>query len=238
MEHLDSSLTMKSNGFERSGGLFLYDYVLSGNCYKVRLLLSFLELTHEVIPVDFYPGREHKQPNFLQINPLGQIPVIMDGDYILPDAQAILIYLAAKYDSSGCWYPKDAMIQGRIAQWLAFADSITATCSAARLHDMLGYELDIEEARLGGNRNLRYLDDLLVENEIMGLEWLVKDFPTIADVACFPYVALAGDGGISLDDYPAIRRWINRFKAFPRFIVMPGIPPLHGLRDNKGNFLP
>ena len=80
--------------------------------------------------------------------------------------------------------------------------------------------------------------DWLVENEIMGLEWLVKDFPTIADVACFPYVALAGDGGISLDDYPAIRRWINRFKALPRFIVMPGIPPLHGLRDNEGNLLP
>ena len=228
---------MMQKNLPQAEGLYLYDYILSGNCYKVRLLLSFLELNHELIPIDFFPGFEHKQPDFLQINPLGQIPVIMDDGFILPDAQAILVYLAVKYDSTGSWYPKDAMLQGRITQWLAFADSITATCSAARLHDKLGIELNIEEARQGGHRNLRYLEDHLVENRIIGIEWLVGATPTIADISCFPYVALAEEGGISLNDYPAIRSWINRFKALPNFVVMPGIPPLHGIRDNEGNLL-
>ena len=137
----------------------------------------------------------------------------------------------------GSWYPKDAMLQGRITQWLAFADSITATCSAARLHDKLGIKLNIEEARQGGHRNLRYLEDHLVENRIIGIEWLVGETPTIADISCFPYAALAEEGGISLNDYPAIRSWINRFKALANFVVMPGIPPLHGIKDNEGNLL-
>ena len=64
-------------------GLYLYDYILSGNCYKVRLFLSFLKLEHELIPIDFYPGSEHKQTEFLELNPLGQIPVLMDDGFVL-----------------------------------------------------------------------------------------------------------------------------------------------------------
>ena len=219
-----------------SKGLYLYDYILSGNCYKVRLLLSFLELEHELIPIDFYPGFEHKQTDFLELNPLGQIPVILDNGFVLPDAQAILVYLAAKYDSTEAWYPKDPELQGRVTQWLAFADSITATCSAARLHDKLGFQLNIEEARIGGHKNLRLLEDHLIENKIKRMDWMVLKTPTIADIACFPYVALAEEGGISLNDYPVTRNWINRFKILPRFLVMPGIHPLHGIKDNEGKY--
>jgi glutathione S-transferase len=214
--------------------LKLYDYVLSGNCYKIRLLLTFLDLPFESIPIDFYPGREHKQPDFLEKNPLGQLPVLEDGQHRQSDAQAILTYLAAKYDTSGQWFPADPVNKGRVVEWLSFAENITATCSAARLHDILGYEIDITAARLGGHRNLQHLDDHLVENEITSDEWLIGVGPTIADVACFPYVALAEDGGISLNNYPAIRRWIVRFKSLPRFIPMPGIPPPHHLVDNAG----
>ena len=92
-------------------GLYLYDYILSGNCYKVRLFLSFLKLEHELIPIDFFPGFEHKQTEFLELNPLGQIPLLMDDGFVLPDAQAILVYLAAKYDSTEAWYPKDPKLQ-------------------------------------------------------------------------------------------------------------------------------
>ena len=110
---------MMQKNLPQDEGLYLYDYILSGNCYKVRLILSFLELNHELIPIDFFPGFEHKQPEFLQINPLGQIPVIIDDGFILPDAQAILVYLAVKYDSKGSWYSKDAMHQGKIIQLCA-----------------------------------------------------------------------------------------------------------------------
>ena len=76
----------------------LYDYELSGNCYKLRLLLSFLKIDYKTVPVEFYPGREHKSEWFLSINPLGQLPVIDDDGFVLRDAQAILVYLASRYD--------------------------------------------------------------------------------------------------------------------------------------------
>ncbi len=202
----------------------LYDYVLSGSCYKVRLLLSILGLEHEPVPVDFYPGRAHKEPDFLDINPLGQLPVLEDGDTRLRDAQAILIYLAAKYDTGRSWFPDDSASQGEIAMWLSFAGGEIMNASAARLHDMLGYELDIEKVRAAAHDAFRILDDHLTEREIAGLDWIAAmPHPTIADIACFPYVALAGDGGVSLDDTRAIQRWLDRVKAIPGFIPMPGI---------------
>ena len=106
----------------------LYDYELSGNCYKLRLLMSMLGVKYKSVPIDFYPGREHKSDWFLAINPLGQLPVLDDDGLVLRDAQAILVYLAARYDPSKKWYPvDDPKMLGEIGQWLAFADGITAT---------------------------------------------------------------------------------------------------------------
>ena len=205
----------------------LYDYELSGNCYKIRLLLGFLGLEWETRRIDFHPGREHKSEWFLAINPLGQVPVIEDGDFRLRDAQAILVYLAAKSDESGRWYPTgDAKTLGEIAMWLAFADGITATASAARLHDGLAYELDVSEARSGAHALFRVLDEHLWFQEQEGRDWLCSpDHPTIADVACFPYVVLSEEGGISRMPYPAIRRWTDRVKRIPGFIPMSGVFP-------------
>ena len=201
----------------------LYDYVLSGSCYKVRLFLSMLGKDFEPIPVDYYPGGEHKTPEFLEINPLGQIPVLRDGGLTLRDAQAILVYLAGRYDTGRTWYPEDAETQGQIAMWLSFAGGEIMNSSAARLHDMLFYDFDIDKVRAAARAAFRVLDDHLTEREIDGADWIVGDAPTIADIACFPYVALSGDGGIPLDDYNAIRRWIARFKTIPGFTIMPGI---------------
>lgn len=204
----------------------LYDYVLSGSCYKVRLFLSILGLEYETVPVDFYPGRKHREPDFLDINPLGQLPVLDDGAFRLRDAQAILVYLAGKYDEGRSWYPDDAATQGTIAMWLSFAGGEIMNSSAARLHDMLGYEFDIDKVRAAAHTAFRVLDDHLTAQEIEGSEWIAAaPHPTIADIACFPYVALSGDGGIAHDDYHAIRHWLTRMKAIPGFIEMPGIHP-------------
>ncbi len=100
--------------------LRLYDYSLSGSCYKVRLLLGFLELSYEREQVDFYPGRSHKSLDFLEINPLGQIPDFQDGDLRLRDAQAILCHLANKYDKTGQWLPRDPDKFGTVMMWLMF----------------------------------------------------------------------------------------------------------------------
>ncbi len=205
----------------------LYDYPLSGNCYKVRLLLGILDLHADLIPIDFFPGRAHKHPDFLNINPLGQIPVLEDGDLRLRDAQAILVYLAAKYDGTRTWYPSDPETLGKVSMWLAFADRITATASAARLHDTMHYDFDIEQCRTEAHAAFRILDAHLWFAEAAGAQWIAtSDHPTIADIACFPYVMLSEEGGISREDYPAIRRWTDRVKGIKGFITMPGIFPL------------
>lgn len=201
----------------------LYDYILSGSCYKVRLFLSMIGKDYETVPVDYYPGGEHKTPEFLEINPLGQIPVLTDEELTLRDAQAILVYLAGKYDPDRKWYPEDPRLQGEIAMWLSFAGGEIMNSSAARLHDMLFYDFDLDKVRAAAHAAFRVLDDHLTDREILGRHWIVGENPTVADIACFPYVALSGDGGISLDDYHAIRRWISRVKRIPGFIVMPGI---------------
>jgi glutathione S-transferase len=205
----------------------LYDYELSGNCYKLRLLMNILQIPHETMPVDFYPGREHKSDWFLRINPLGQLPVINDDGLVLRDAQAILVYLASRYDPIGLWYPRgDPALLGEMSQWLSFADAITSTASAARLHDGLFYELDIDAARAGAHRLFRILDEHLWFGEQLGRDWIcTASHPTIADIACFPYVMLSEEGGISRQNYPAMRRWLDRVKRIKGFIVMPGIFP-------------
>ena len=207
----------------------LYDFDLSGNCYKLRLLMALLDIAYEKIPIDFYPGNEHKNDAFLAINPFGQLPVLEDGDFRLRDAQAILVYLASKYDSNGAWYPVNSPERmGEVNQWMAFADMITGTASAARLHDGLFYDdIDVDKARTGAHRLFRILDEHLWFAGKDGQDWVCTGTaPTIADIACFPYIMIALEGGISLQDYPSIRLWTNRVKRLPGFIVMPGIFPV------------
>ncbi|WP_454740426.1 glutathione S-transferase family protein [Cupriavidus necator] len=201
----------------------LYNYELSGNCYKLRLLMHLLGVAYTSVAVDFHPGREHRSEAFLAINPFGQLPVIEDGDYRLRDAQAILVYLASRYDETLSWFPMDPEARGQVVSWLAVADDITRTASAARLHDALGYQLDVETARRDTHVLFRRIDDHLAEAEIAGRGWLVGNSATIADIACFPYVALSHEGGIARDSYPALRRWIERVRRLDGFIGMPGI---------------
>ncbi|MBK7614858.1 MAG: glutathione S-transferase family protein [Burkholderiales bacterium] len=202
----------------------LYDYELSGNCYKVRQLAAWLGLPLQRVPVNLHPGRQHKSAEFLAINPLGQVPVIVDDGLVLRDSQAILVYLASRHDGDGRWYPADAQARGQIAQWLAVAEDLNRTASAARTHDTLGdTRIAVEAARAGARAAFRTLDDHLAERASAGAHWLVGRAPSIADIACFPYVALAQDGGLSLDAYPALRHWIWRFCHLPGFIGMGGI---------------
>ncbi|OYW97724.1 MAG: glutathione S-transferase, partial [Rhizobiales bacterium 32-66-8] len=92
----------------------LYDFELSGNCYKLRLLMSILKLRYDIIPVDFYPGRQHKSDWFLRLNPFGQLPVLRDDDRVLSDSGAILAYLAKKYDATGLWFPDDPALTAEV----------------------------------------------------------------------------------------------------------------------------
>nr|WP_057929954.1 glutathione S-transferase [Burkholderia ambifaria] len=203
----------------------LYDYELSGNCYKVRLLLSILGLEHKLEPVEFYPSKAHKSDAFLRVNPLGQLPALTDDKLTLRDAQAILVYLASQYDKSGQWYPSvNAKLVGEIQMWLSFADSLTGSISAARLHDLFFFDFDEEACRRRAHELLRILDEHLWMREKTGGKFLCDaTHPTVADIACFPYVILSDEGGVSLSDYASVRRWTDQVKRIPGFIVMAGV---------------
>jgi glutathione S-transferase len=197
--------------------LKLYDFPLSGNCYKVRLFLSLLVLEYESIPVDLRGG-EHKRAPFLQLNPLGQVPVFIDDEVVIRDSQAILVYLARRYSRED-WLPIDAASMGKVTEWLSTAAiEIANVLAATRRHYLFGTKVDIELLEKQAHVLLKIIDAHLTERH-----WLALDHPTIADLACFPYIALAGDAKISLETYPHIRTWINRIKQLPGFIVMPGV---------------
>lgn len=207
--------------------LELYDYELSGNCYKVRLMMSILGLSYESKLVEFHPGKEHKSTEFLRINPLGQLPVLQDGTKVVRDSQAILVYLASVYDTRQQWYPlKVPEMLGDIQLWLAFADSITGAISAARLHELFMHDYDVEACRARAYVLLEILDKHLWAHRHQGFHFLCAlEHPTIADIACFPYIAMADEAGVSLQDFPSIRIWLDEVKRIPGFTVMAGIFP-------------
>lgn len=211
----------------------LYNYVLSGNCYKIRLLASLLNVNHDSVAVDFHPGREHKSEALLQINPAGTLPILVANSLVLTETQAILVWIANRFDQKGSWWPSDNDDKvASVLQWLGFASRLSATVGELRMHSMLNKSIDVQAATSGSKRVLRELESHLSEQRIRGHMWLTGDTPTVADIACFPYTALSPDAGIDHDDYPAIRRWLHALRSLDGFITMPGI---HELHENHGS---
>ena len=195
----------------------LYDLEPSGNCYKARLFASLTNIPLELVPVDFLAGM-HKQSPVIDLNPWGEVPVLEDGDTVLRDSHAILVYLAQKYATPE-WYGNSPEEQAEIQQWLSTsANEIQNGPGAARLVDKFGYELNKDATLVVADRILGLLESHLSNND-----WLALDRPTIADCAVMPYVGLAWEGGIKLEDYPHIGQWIDRIKALPGFIPMSGL---------------
>ena len=207
----------------------LYDYILSPSCYKVRLMAAFAGVKPEIRAVDFHPGGEHRSPEMLALNPAGSIPILIDGDLVLTESSAILAYLAATSAPEwlGSGNPQET---ARIQQWLSFSHRLTSNLGGARLHEMLLRPGNIDQLQANGVAALRELEAGLFEQQLKGQRFLASNRPSIADVACFPYVALAPDGGVSLDPYPTIRLWSRAFRALDGFIEMPGVHRLHELK--------
>lgn len=205
----------------------LYSFEESGNSYKVRLLLSFLTLDYQRVEVDLMQDEQH-QPRFLAINPRGEVPALVDGSLILCDSAAILLYVAAG-NGPLPWWSDRIDEQARIMEWMAFAASwvqygvftaralVSFGISANGLPaDYRGESLDAAQIR--GRHSLDILDLHLRDRT-----WLACERPTIADIAVFPYIALAPMGDIALDPYPAVLAWIERFTALPGFVPIAGL---------------
>lgn len=195
----------------------LYDLALSGNCYKVRLFAALAGIPLEIVAVDFLAG-EHKRAPLIELNPWGELPVLVDGEVVLRDSQAILVYLARRY-AGDTWLPAEPAAMAAVVQWLSTAaNEVQNGPCAARLVDKFGYALDKADTLRRAARILPLIDARLADHD-----WLALDRPTIADCAVFPYVALAPEGGVALDDFPHIRAWIARVRALPGFVPMPGL---------------
>ena len=196
----------------------LHDLTLSGHCHKVRLFLSLIGVEYEPVAVDLLGG-EHRRTPFLTLNPFGKVPVLDDDGFIVRDSNAILVYLARKYGSTD-WLPEDAEGLARVQEWLAVSthDILTGPCYA-RLVTVFGFKLD-HQAAVGRSHDLL----TIMERHLDGRDWLALDRPTIADIACFTYIAHAPEGGVTLQPYPSIRTWLANVEALPGFVPMPAQP--------------
>lgn len=191
----------------------LYSIAASGNCYRIRLFLALLGLHYELIEVEEADAGPIA-PGLSDVNPLGEVPALVDHKVKLRDSQAILVYLAAAYAPK--WLPQDAAELARVVQWLSFAANEIQNgprmLRAMKIGIIAG---DLEKAERSTARVFVYLDSHLCTRE-----WLECGIPTIADIACYPYIWNASEGGVEMADYPAVGRWLRRIKNLPGYEPM------------------
>jgi len=198
--------------------LHLYRNAVSGHCHRVELFLSLIGLPFERIDVDL-AQQQHKSPEFLALNPLGQIPVLRDGELTLADSNAILVYLEARY-APGQWLPRDPVGAAQVQRWLSLAAGPLAFGPAsARVVQLFKLPTDPKDAIARAEGLFR-----LMEAELTRTPFLVGERATLADVAHYAYVARAPEGLVSLQPYPAIRAWLARIEALPGFVPMLKTP--------------
>jgi len=192
----------------------LYRHPLSGHSHRAELFLSLLGLPTQLIEVDLMKAA-HKQPAFLKLNAFGQVPVLDDGGTIIADSNAILVYLARTYGGES-WLPSEPVGAAAVQRWLSVAaGQVAFGPAAARLITVFGAKLNPDEVIGRAHALLKVMD-----SELAGRAFLVHDKPTIADVACYTYVAHAPEGNVALSDYPNVRAWLNRVEALPGFVPM------------------
>lgn len=189
----------------------LYVSAGSGNAYKVRVLIALLKLPCEQVIVDF-ASKEHKKPEFLKLNPRGEVPVIEDSGMVIWDSAACLVYIARKYGGEQ-WLPSDPAGMAQVQQWLALAATeiqIGLQYTRRGLKQGRWTAGTLEQGQAIGRVALAAL-----ENRLKDHDWLAGNHPTIADIACFAYVETAPDANLPLEPYPGIVTWLSRCKALP-----------------------
>ncbi len=196
----------------------LYTHPLSGNAYKAELLLSHLGAEFEKINIDIFRG-ENRTDEFRKLNPNCKIPVLVDGDFVMWESNALLFYIARKF-APNSYLPEDPEAFGKVAQWVVFGKTTLDTSLAlARFWTKyLAAEKVDEDAltqkRKEGRAALEILNGALKNREFL------SDGYTIADIACYPYVSLANEGEIDISPYPEVSKWVGRIESQPGFVRM------------------
>jgi glutathione S-transferase len=197
--------------------LTLHEFGLSGNCHKVRLLLSLLSLPYQSKVMNTVTG-EHKSELFLKLNPFGQTPVLVDDQTVVRDSQAILAYLARTYGDDK-WFPLEPAKMAEVVSWLAVAaNEIARGPNALRLHHKFGRTINLDEATKITTQVLSVLN-----LHLQSRSWLANNTLTIADIAVYPYIALANEGQFDLAPYEHVQNWMSRIENLTGYVTMPGI---------------
>jgi len=198
-----------------SNPIKFYNFPKSGHAHRIELMLSLLNLPTELVFVDLAKGA-HKQPDFLALNPFGQVPVIDDNGTVIADSNAILVYLAKKYDN-GTWLPEEPAAAARVQRWLSVAAGPLAFGpAAARLVTVFGAAFNTDEVIARAHTLLKVIDA-----ELAKAPFLAGSTPTIADIANYSYIAHAPEGNVSLEPYANVRSWLARIESLPGFVAMP-----------------
>jgi glutathione S-transferase len=192
--------------------LLLYDYLPSGNGYKVRLLLRRLGLPYELVELDVMKG-ETRTPDFLALNPIGRIPALrLEDGTVLAESDAILFFLA----EGTPFLPASRLGRAQALQWMFFEqyEHEPSIAVARYIRHLLppGHPREAELPRLlaGGNAALAVMEDHLASRP-----FLVGERCSIADLALYAYTHVADEGGFCLLSFPAVRGWLNRVAAEP-----------------------
>ncbi|RVU21193.1 glutathione S-transferase family protein [Methylobacterium oryzihabitans] len=196
----------------------LYHHPLSGHAHRARLFLSLLGVPHEAVEVDLKAGA-HKRPEFLALNPFGQVPVLDDDGTVVSDSNAILVYVARKLGRTD-WLPSDPQGEAAVQRWLSVAaGELAYGPAAARLVTVFGAKFNPEEVIGRAHTLLGRL-----EAHLTGRDWLVGERPTIADVALYSYLARAPEGNVDLSGYPAVNAYLRRIETLPGFVPFVQTP--------------
>lgn len=198
--------------------LTLYRFELSGHSHRAQLLLALLGLEVQLVDVNLRE-KEHKQPEFLKKNPFGQIPVLIDGEVIVSDSNAILTYVASKYGGPR-WWPTDPVAVAQIVRWFAVTSGpVTQSLAPARFHYVFKGPADLPALHAKGYDLLK-----VYESELTSKPFLLGSEVSLADIANYTYVAHSPEGGFALDAYPHVRAWLQRIEALPGFVGMKRSP--------------
>ena len=192
----------------------LYDNPVSGHAHRVRLFLSLLGLEFETVVINMREG-EHKTPDYLALSPLGQVPTLIDGDTVITDSCAALVYLAKRYGDD-LWLPEDPEGAARVQRWLSTASGeLYRGPVTARAIELFGRDWDYDAAVQWSDRLLPWM-----QHELSDRTWLAADHATIADIAMYSYMRVADEGGLDISEYPAIERWLGDVENLDGFIPM------------------
>lgn len=200
--------------------LTLYNRERSGNCYKVRLMAALLGVAYEKVTIGRQgKGRNELPPDFERMSPLRQVPVLLVDGTPIWGTISIMTYLCRGHDPAGRWLPHEAMALAQVTQWLQLAQN--------ELFYGFGVARSARGGRWHGRGTLEEAQGLAVkvaqvlESRLATHPWLALEHASLADIACYSYTCFAGEGGVSLKPFPALRDWLARIAALPGYLAPP-----------------